>query len=136
MLGQIRLRPLYFCFAAGIRISPAYRCSGCLAQVLLSVLNIHQFINPHPSFTEQAKSLKDEGNEYFREKNYQKAIVSYTAGLKKNSTDLDINAVLYTNRAAAHFHLGEDIILKQVFSWSCVTLEKDTGEEKLKEKST
>lgn len=55
---------------------------------------------------EQAKSLKDEGNDYFKEKNYQKAIVSYTAGLKKNSADSDLNAVLYTNRAAAHFHLG------------------------------
>lgn len=60
---------------------------------------------------EQAKSLKDEGNEYFKEKNYKKAIVSYTAGLKKNSTDSDLNAILYTNRAAAHFHLGEDISL-------------------------
>ncbi|KAF5903177.1 tetratricopeptide repeat protein 4, partial [Clarias magur] len=55
---------------------------------------------------EQAKSLKDEGNEYFKEKNYKKAIVSYTAGLKKNSADSDLNAILYTNRAAAHFHLG------------------------------
>ncbi|KAF7711798.1 tetratricopeptide repeat protein 4 [Silurus meridionalis] len=55
---------------------------------------------------EQAKSLKDEGNEYFKEKKYQKAIVSYTAGLKKNSADSDLNAILYTNRAAAHFHLG------------------------------
>ncbi|XP_060775866.1 tetratricopeptide repeat protein 4 [Neoarius graeffei] len=55
---------------------------------------------------EQAKSLKDEGNEYFKEKNYQKAIVSYTVGLKKNSTDSDLNTILYTNRAAAHFHLG------------------------------
>ncbi|XP_027003115.2 tetratricopeptide repeat protein 4 [Tachysurus fulvidraco] len=55
---------------------------------------------------EQAKSLKDEGNEYFKEKNYKKAIVSYTAGLKKNSADSDLNTILYTNRAAAHFHLG------------------------------
>ncbi|KAI4891914.1 hypothetical protein NFI96_030001 [Prochilodus magdalenae] len=55
---------------------------------------------------EQAKSLKDEGNEYFKEKNYQKAIASYTAGLKKSCSDSDLNAILYTNRAAAHFHLG------------------------------
>ncbi|KAL6458155.1 hypothetical protein MHYP_G00333850 [Metynnis hypsauchen] len=55
---------------------------------------------------EQAKSLKDEGNEYFKEKNYQKAIVAYTAGLKKNCSDSDLNAILYTNRAATHFHLG------------------------------
>uniref|UniRef100_A0A8C1C9H0 Tetratricopeptide repeat domain 4 n=1 Tax=Cyprinus carpio carpio TaxID=630221 RepID=A0A8C1C9H0_CYPCA len=55
---------------------------------------------------EKARSLKDEGNEYFKEKNYKKAIVSYTEGLKKNCIDIELNAVLYTNRAAAHFHLG------------------------------
>ncbi|XP_072539110.1 tetratricopeptide repeat protein 4 [Salminus brasiliensis] len=55
---------------------------------------------------EQAKSLKDEGNEYFKEKDYKKAIVTYTAGLKKNCSDSDLNAILYTNRAAAHFYLG------------------------------
>lgn len=55
---------------------------------------------------ERAKSLKDEGNDYFKEKNYKKAIVAYTEGLKKNCSDSDLNAILYTNRAAAHFHLG------------------------------
>ncbi|KTG45218.1 hypothetical protein cypCar_00032744 [Cyprinus carpio] len=47
---------------------------------------------------EKARSLKDEGNEYFKEKNYKKAIVSYTEGLKKNCIDIELNAVLYTNR--------------------------------------
>lgn len=55
---------------------------------------------------EQAKSLKDEGNAFFKEKNYEKAILSYTAGLKKKCGDQDLNTVLLTNRAAAHFHLG------------------------------
>uniref|UniRef100_A0AAX7TUH3 Tetratricopeptide repeat domain 4 n=1 Tax=Astatotilapia calliptera TaxID=8154 RepID=A0AAX7TUH3_ASTCA len=55
---------------------------------------------------EQAKSLKDEGNAYFKEKNYQKAVVAYTAGLKKKCADQDLNAVLLTNRAASHFYLG------------------------------
>ncbi|XP_044055419.1 tetratricopeptide repeat protein 4 [Siniperca chuatsi] len=55
---------------------------------------------------EQAKSLKDEGNAFFKEKNYQKAILSYTAGLKKKCGDQDLDTVLLTNRAAAHFHLG------------------------------
>lgn len=50
--------------------------------------------------------MKDEGNEYFKEKNYKKAVVSYTEGLKKSCMDLELNAILYTNRAAAHFHLG------------------------------
>ncbi|KAM7013193.1 tetratricopeptide repeat protein 4 isoform 2-T2 [Tautogolabrus adspersus] len=55
---------------------------------------------------EQAESLKDEGNEFFKEKNYTKAIVSYTAGLKKKSGDQELDTVLLTNRAAAHFYLG------------------------------
>uniref|UniRef100_A0A8D3BY99 Tetratricopeptide repeat domain 4 n=1 Tax=Scophthalmus maximus TaxID=52904 RepID=A0A8D3BY99_SCOMX len=55
---------------------------------------------------EQAKSLKNEGNAFFQEKNYKKAIVAYTAGLKKKCDDQDLSTVLLTNRAAAHFHLG------------------------------
>lgn len=55
---------------------------------------------------EQARGLKDEGNDYFKEKNYKKSVVSYTEGLKKNCVDLELNAILYTNRAAAHFYLG------------------------------
>jgi tetratricopeptide (TPR) repeat protein len=63
-------------------------------------------------YLEQAESLKDEGNDYFKEKNYKKAIVSYTAGLKKNCSDSNVNAILLTNRAAAHFHLGTDLFLE------------------------
>ncbi|XP_054874927.1 tetratricopeptide repeat protein 4 [Amphiprion ocellaris] len=55
---------------------------------------------------EQARCLKDEGNAYFKEKNYEKAVVSYSAGLKKKCGDQELNAVLLTNRAAAHFYLG------------------------------
>ncbi|XP_077005664.1 tetratricopeptide repeat protein 4 isoform X2 [Tamandua tetradactyla] len=55
---------------------------------------------------EQAKTYKDEGNDYFKEKNYKKAVISYTEGLKKKCADSDLNVVLYTNRAAAHYYLG------------------------------
>ncbi|VTJ66923.1 Hypothetical predicted protein [Marmota monax] len=55
---------------------------------------------------EQAKTYKDEGNDYFKEKDYKKAVISYTEGLKKKCADPDLNAVLYTNRAAAQYHLG------------------------------
>ncbi|KAG8432154.1 hypothetical protein GDO86_016696 [Hymenochirus boettgeri] len=55
---------------------------------------------------EQAKSYKNEGNEYFKEKAYKEAIVSYTEGIKKNCKDAELNAILYTNRAAAQFYLG------------------------------
>ncbi|XP_053325215.1 tetratricopeptide repeat protein 4 [Spea bombifrons] len=55
---------------------------------------------------EQAESFKDEGNEYFKEKNYEKAVASYTEGIKKKCKDVELNAILYTNRAAAQFYLG------------------------------
>uniref|UniRef100_A0A1A7XCB6 Tetratricopeptide repeat domain 4 n=1 Tax=Iconisemion striatum TaxID=60296 RepID=A0A1A7XCB6_9TELE len=55
---------------------------------------------------EQAKSLKNEGNAYFKERNYKQAVVSYTAALKMKCGDEEFNAVILTNRAASHFHLG------------------------------
>ncbi|XP_061680581.1 tetratricopeptide repeat protein 4 isoform X2 [Syngnathoides biaculeatus] len=55
---------------------------------------------------EKAQSLKNEGNEFFKEKNYQKAVVAYTAALQNKCGDQDLDTVLLTNRAAAHFHLG------------------------------
>ncbi|XP_065742209.1 tetratricopeptide repeat protein 4 isoform X2 [Phocoena phocoena] len=55
---------------------------------------------------EQARTFKDEGNDYFKEKDYKKAVISYTEGLKKKCADPDLNAVLYSNRAAAQYYLG------------------------------
>lgn len=55
---------------------------------------------------EQAMSLKDEGNVFFKEKSYEKAIVAYTAGLKIKCGDQELDTVLLTNRAAAQFHIG------------------------------
>ncbi|XP_061489082.1 tetratricopeptide repeat protein 4 isoform X1 [Rhineura floridana] len=55
---------------------------------------------------EQAKTYKNEGNDYFKEKDYKKAVISYTEGLKKKCNDLELNTILHTNRAAAQFYLG------------------------------
>ncbi|XP_030906621.2 tetratricopeptide repeat protein 4 [Melopsittacus undulatus] len=55
---------------------------------------------------ELARMYRNEGNEYFREKEYQKAVVAYTEGLKKKCEDPEMNAVLHTNRGAAQFYLG------------------------------
>ncbi|XP_010213736.1 PREDICTED: tetratricopeptide repeat protein 4 [Tinamus guttatus] len=69
--------------------------------------------SPQPSlqraaalFAELARLYKNEGNEYFREKDYGKAVLSYTEGLKKPCEDPELEAVLRTNRAAAHARLG------------------------------
>ncbi|KAM5149087.1 tetratricopeptide repeat protein 4 isoform 1-T3 [Mantella aurantiaca] len=55
---------------------------------------------------ELAAFCKEEGNDHFKEKDYKKAIEVYTEGIKKSCKDQELNAVLYTNRAAAQFHLG------------------------------
>ncbi|XP_077189740.1 tetratricopeptide repeat protein 4 [Paroedura picta] len=55
---------------------------------------------------EQAKTYKNEGNDYFKEKDYKKAVISYTEGLNKKCSDYELNAVLHTNRATAQFYLG------------------------------
>ncbi|NXC45808.1 TTC4 protein, partial [Penelope pileata] len=48
----------------------------------------------------------NEGNAYFREKDYGRAVLSYSEGLRKSCEDAELSAVLHTNRAAANFHLG------------------------------
>nr|CAH8876196.1 unnamed protein product [Trichobilharzia regenti] len=50
-----------------------------------------------------ALSYKDEGNYYYKRKEFVKAIKSYTAGLLAKSSDCKLNAMLYTNRALCHF---------------------------------
>ncbi|KAM4642256.1 tetratricopeptide repeat protein 4 isoform 1-T4 [Discoglossus pictus] len=55
---------------------------------------------------EQAQSYKDEGNDFFKEKSYEKAITLYTEGIKKKCTDQELNTILFTNRAASHFYIG------------------------------
>uniref|UniRef100_A0A8B9S4G6 Tetratricopeptide repeat domain 4 n=1 Tax=Apteryx owenii TaxID=8824 RepID=A0A8B9S4G6_APTOW len=59
-----------------------------------------------PVPAELARLYKNEGNEYFREKDYRKAVISYTEGLRKKCEDPELGAVLHTNRAAAQAHLG------------------------------
>ncbi|KAM9379493.1 tetratricopeptide repeat protein 4 isoform 2-T4 [Phaethornis superciliosus] len=54
---------------------------------------------------ELARMYKNEGNEYFKERDYKRAVIAYTEGLKK-CEEPELSAVLHTNRGAAQFHLG------------------------------
>lgn len=54
----------------------------------------------------RANSYREEGNDLFKKKKYRVAIENYTEGIKSKSPDREQNAVLYTNRAAAQYHLG------------------------------
>ncbi|CAL8307663.1 unnamed protein product [Lota lota] len=68
---------------------------------------------------EKAISLKNEGNAYFQEKKYEKAVLAYTAGLKANWDDQDTNTILLTNRAAAQYYLGN---MRSALKDSCAAL--------------
>lgn len=50
---------------------------------------------------------KIEGNNEYLKKEFSNAIYFYTEGIKVNCRDDELNAKLYTNRATAHFYLGE-----------------------------
>lgn len=62
--------------------------------------------NEKRSPEDKAEDLKDEGNSYFKDKNYKKAIVSYTAAIQMKCSNQDMNAIILSNRAATHFYLG------------------------------
>ncbi|XP_078573982.1 tetratricopeptide repeat protein 4-like [Branchiostoma floridae x Branchiostoma japonicum] len=57
---------------------------------------------------EKAIQYKDEGNHYFKLKLYKKATIAYTIGLQQKCEKPEVNAILLTNRAAAHFRLGNN----------------------------
>ena len=51
---------------------------------------------------------KKEGNDEYRSQNFSNAIHFYTEGIKVKCKDVELNAQLYSNRATAHFRLGEN----------------------------
>ena len=55
----------------------------------------------------RALAHKEEGNEHFKKKKYKLAVEEYSAGIKERCSDVNLNAMLYCNRAAAQFHLGK-----------------------------
>ncbi|OWF53776.1 tetratricopeptide repeat protein 4-like [Mizuhopecten yessoensis] len=56
--------------------------------------------------TARAESFKDDGNEEFKKKKYDVAIDNYTEAIKCECPDRQLNAVLYSNRAAAQYFQG------------------------------
>ncbi|XP_065680101.1 tetratricopeptide repeat protein 4 isoform X1 [Hydra vulgaris] len=55
-----------------------------------------------------AVAHKDDGNYCFQRKEYKKAIIAYSEGLRQKHENKNLYAVLYTNRAACHFYLGNN----------------------------
>ncbi|CAH3182476.1 unnamed protein product, partial [Porites evermanni] len=53
-----------------------------------------------------AEVYKNEGNDEYKKNNFNNAIQFYTEGIEVNCKDEELNAILYSNRAAARFNLG------------------------------
>ena len=49
----------------------------------------------------------NEGNDEFRKKKFTNAIHFYTEGIRVNCKSKELIAKLHSNRATAHFYLGE-----------------------------
>lgn len=58
------------------------------------------------------------GNETYRRKDFSDAIRFYTEGIEVNCKDDELKAKLYSNRAKAHFRLGEMFEFFSVIFWS------------------
>ena len=55
----------------------------------------------------RAEAYNVKGNETYRRKDFSAAIGFYTEGIEVNCKDDELKAKLYSNRAKAHFRLGE-----------------------------
>lgn len=55
-----------------------------------------------------AEVYNNEGESEHGKGDFVKAIEKYTEGIKVNCKDENLNAVLFTNRATAYYHLGEN----------------------------
>ncbi|XP_067928337.1 tetratricopeptide repeat protein 4-like isoform X1 [Watersipora subatra] len=71
--------------------------------------------------TEKATNYKDDGNVNFKNSKYRWAIDNYTVAIQCQSPDKILNAVCYTNRAAAQYRLGnirsafQDVVFARKF---------------------
>lgn len=57
-------------------------------------------------FSGKTEACKEDGNYEYKRKQFHKAIAAYTEGIKVKCDNVELNAILYTNRATAHFSLG------------------------------
>lgn len=59
------------------------------------------------SFSAKAEAYKEDGNYAYKNKKFHDAIVAYTEGIKAKCNNVELNAILYTNRATAQWCLGK-----------------------------
>ena len=69
-------------------------------------MNTHFFI---PFLSAIAEVFKNEGNDEYGKRDFTNAVYFYTEGIKVKCKGDELNAKLHSNRAIAHFYLGETI---------------------------
>ena len=79
--------------------------------IILEVLNWCFF------FSAKAEAYKEDGNYAYKNKKFHDAIVAYTEGIKAKCNNVELNAILYTNRATAQWCLG-----KLSYWWSIILI--------------
>ena len=55
-----------------------------------------------------AEVYKNEGNNEYRKNDFSNAVYFYTEGINVNCKDKELEAKLYSNKATAHYYLGEN----------------------------
>ena len=55
-----------------------------------------------------AEVYKNEGNNEYRKNDFRNAVYFYTEGINVNCKHKELEAKLYSNRATAHYYLGEN----------------------------
>ena len=68
-------------------------------------------------FSAKAEAYKEDGNYAYKNKKFHDAIVAYTEGIKAKCNNVELNAILYTNRATAQWCLG-----KLSYWWSIILI--------------
>ncbi|XP_033127410.1 tetratricopeptide repeat protein 4-like [Anneissia japonica] len=86
---------------------PAFMTKGFEDGVTSTAIEALQALKYDEGTPEEiALSYKDDGNDCFKKKKYKMAAKAYKEGLKQGAKDGKLNAILYTNKAAAEYHLG------------------------------
>lgn len=72
---------------------------------MLQALQALQYDDPDDTPSDRANAYKKDGNFHFKCKKYEKACLAYTEALQCKCDDTELNAVLFSNRAAANYYL-------------------------------
>ena len=70
------------------------------------------------SSSEKATNYKNDGNVNFKNSKYRWAIDNYNVAIQCRCPDKQLNAICYTNRAAAQYRLGKTRSLP-LFRYNC-----------------